>query len=196
KPVKLNARRLREQYLPSSTDQSESFYVRVTVDGKIAGHVFACRWMWGNLIICWITQLVVDKDHRQEGLATSLLRALGKNSDDIYGIMSSHPAACLAAAKAYGRTIEKVDLGFINETASKVLSTSPIPYIRDSKLCGTIFDALDASGMVSGVNTHFFVDHKEPLEALEVVKDQWEWPLGSLPEGHEYLLILAGKEWV
>lgn len=126
--------------------------------------------------------------------------------------MSSHPAACLAAAKAYGSksyrklytaqfshrvgTIEKVDLGFINETASKVLSTSPIPYIRDSKLCGTIFDALDASGMVSGVNTHFFVDHKEPLEALEVVKDQWEWPLGSLPEGHEYLLILAGKEWV
>ncbi|CAI7674256.1 unnamed protein product [Penicillium pancosmium] len=144
KPVKLNARRLREQYLPSSGDDSGSYYVRVTVDRKVAGLAFACRWFWGNLMDCWITQLVIDKDHREEGLATGLLRALGKNTDDIYGIMSSHLAACLNAVKAYGSkshrklhialfsyrggTIEKVDLDFISRNATEVLSTSPIPY--------------------------------------------------------------------
>ncbi|KAJ5975261.1 hypothetical protein N7481_008968 [Penicillium waksmanii] len=92
----------------------------------------------------------------------------------MYGIMSSHPAACLAAAKAYGRTIEKVDLSFISENASEVLSASLVPYIHDSELRGTIFDPHNASGMVSGVDTNFFVDHTEPLEVLGVVKDQWD----------------------
>jgi hypothetical protein len=74
------------------------------------------------------------------------------------------------------------------------MSTSPIPYIRDAELCGTIFDADDTSGIVSGVNTNFFVDHTEPLEALAVVEDEWQWPLGKLPDGHEYLLILPAKQ--
>lgn len=41
--------------------------------------------------------------------------------------------------------------------------------------------------MVSGVYTKIFVDHDEPLEILAVVEEEWERPLGKLPEGHEYL---------
>lgn len=74
------------------------------------------------------------------------------------------------------------------------MSTSPIPYIRKAELCGIIFNADDTSGIVSGVNTHFFVDHTEPLEALAVVEIEWQWPLGKLPDGHEYLLILPAKQ--
>ncbi|KAF9252606.1 hypothetical protein DTO027I6_3049 [Penicillium roqueforti] len=158
KPVKLNVRRLREQYLPTSSDES-----------------------------------VVDRHHRGKGFATSLLRILRTDHDTIYGVMSSHPAACLAAVKAFDRTIEKVDLDFIAKNANETMSTSPVPYIRDAERCGIIFDGKDTTGIVSGVNTKFFVDHEEPLKALAVVEKKWDWPLGKLPEGYEYLLILPAS---
>ena len=47
--------------------------------------------------------------------------------------------------------------------------------------------------MVSSVNTNFFVDHTEPLEALASVKENMDWPLGELTDGHEFLLILEAK---
>lgn len=100
KPVKLGARRLREQYLPDPT--TESYYVRVTVDGNLAGNAFCCRWKYNGQSVCWVTQLVVDRNYRERGLASGLLRALRSEADDIYGIMSSHPLACLAAASSFG----------------------------------------------------------------------------------------------
>jgi hypothetical protein len=99
KPVKLNARRLREQYLPADAD---CVYTRVTVNEELAGNAFACRWKCDGKSICWVTQLVVGQEYRQRGLATGLLRSLRTDTDQIYGIMSSHPAACLAAAASFG----------------------------------------------------------------------------------------------
>ncbi|CAG8413284.1 unnamed protein product [Penicillium salamii] len=166
-PVALSASRLRAQYLPSSAD---TVYAMVTVDGDLAGNAFACRWNSGETRVCWITQLVVSKEHRQGGLAEGLLNCLRQQSDDVYGIMSSHPAACLAAAKAF---FEKISLDLIQQHAREIISTE--------------------SGLVSGVNTRFFVDHVEPLEALEEVKAKWHWPLGELEEGHEFLMILQAR---
>lgn len=74
------------------------------------------------------------------------------------------------------------------------MKVSPIPYIRDAKLCGSLFDPGDSTGLVCGVDTGFFVDHEEPLDALERVKGIWEWPLGDLLDGHEYLLVLPAKQ--
>ncbi|OJD21471.1 hypothetical protein ACJ73_07186 [Blastomyces percursus] len=190
KPVRLSARRLREQYLPNSSVTS---YVRVTVDGILAGNAFACRWKHDGKNICWVTQLVVDRSFRERGLANALLMSIGSDTDDMYGIMSSHPAACMAAASSYGMGIEKVPLGLIEGNAKAVIEASPIPYIRNAKLCGTLFNPEDSTGLICGVNTGFFVDHEEPLEVLETVRQNWQWPLGNLPDGHEYLLILPGK---
>ncbi|KAK2738145.1 hypothetical protein FQN55_000765 [Onygenales sp. PD_40] len=190
KPVRLSARRLREQYLP---DPAVTSYVRVTVDGHLAGNAFACRWKHGGKNICWITQLVVDCDFRERGLASAMLRSIGSDTDDMYGIMSSHPAACMAAASSYGMGIEKVPLDLIKGNARAVMEASPIPYIRDARLCGTLFNPEDSTGLICGVNTGFFVDHEEPLEVLEMVRQNWQWPLGNLPDGHEYLLILPRK---
>lgn len=97
--VKLGKSRLRAQYLP---DNATCSYVRVTVDDRLAGNAFACRWSYEDKIVCWVTQLVVHGDFRERGLATGLLIQLRQDDDAIYGIMSSHPAACLAAAKAFG----------------------------------------------------------------------------------------------
>ena len=100
--MELSARRLRQQYLPNATATVASYYTMVTVDGNLAGNAFACRWKWNGKTVCWVTQLVVHKDCRDNGLASGLLRTLREPTDDIYGIMSSHPTACLAAAKSFG----------------------------------------------------------------------------------------------
>ncbi|OAX84477.1 hypothetical protein ACJ72_01148 [Emergomyces africanus] len=133
KPVKLGARRLREEYLPHPT--SESYYVRVTVDGDLAGNAFYRRWRYNGQGVCWVTQLVVDRKYRERGLASGLLRALRSDADDIFGIMSSHPVACLAAASSFGTGIERVLLDFARENAQAIMKTSPIPYIRDARHC-------------------------------------------------------------
>ncbi|KAL2359841.1 hypothetical protein RJZ56_007310 [Blastomyces dermatitidis] len=190
KPVKLSASRLRKQYLP---DTATTTYVKVTVNENLAGNAFACRWKHSGKNICWITQLVVDRNYRERGLASALLRLIRLDTDDMYGIMSSHPAACMAAASSYGMGIEKVSLSLIKGNAKAIMETSPIPYIKDARLCGTLFDPEDSTGLICGVNTGFFVDHEEPLEILEMVRQSWQWPLGDLPDGHEYLLILSGR---
>ena len=69
------------------------------------------------------------------------------------------------------------------------MKSSPIPYVRDAKLCGKLFgDA--SSGLVAGIDSRFFVDHAEPMQALKEIKQHWDWPLGDLPEGCEYLLVM------
>lgn len=73
------------------------------------------------------------------------------------------------------------------------MEASPISYIRDSALRGSLFDNEDSTGLVSGVDTKFFVDHGEPLEVLNEVRGLWDWPLGELLDGHEYLLIIQGR---
>ena len=97
----MSSRLLRLQCIPTGGGSS---YVRVTIDDELAGNAFACRWQQGDKTICWITQLVLDRHYRERGIAGLLLKTLVEDTDDMYGIMSSHPAACLAAMKAFGST--------------------------------------------------------------------------------------------
>ena len=99
KPVTLSSRRLREQYVPGAAD---ILYTRVLVDGELVGNAFACRWIHNSKSVCWITQLVVAWGFRERGLASGLLRSFRTGAEQIYGIMSSHPVACLAAARCFG----------------------------------------------------------------------------------------------
>ncbi len=95
----MNASRLREQSLPEGSD---SIYTRAIIDGVLVGHTFACRWKYQDRNVLWITQLVVRSYFRQRRIATSLLLNCVGENDDVFGIMSSHPAACKALAKALG----------------------------------------------------------------------------------------------
>jgi hypothetical protein len=97
--VRMSAARLRAQYLPPG---SNNMYVMVTIDGVLAGNAFACRWEYAGGQVCWITQLVVHSAYRERRLATTLLLSLIDNEDDAFGVISSHPAACKALAKAVG----------------------------------------------------------------------------------------------
>ena len=68
---------------------------------------------------------------------------------------------CMVATSALGKGIEKVCLEFIRENAEEVIRASPILYVREAKLHESIFKLGDLSGLVCGVNTQFFIDHRE-----------------------------------
>ncbi|KAF2841088.1 hypothetical protein M501DRAFT_1002195 [Patellaria atrata CBS 101060] len=187
--VRLSKERLRNEYLPSGI----SSYVRVSVNGHLAGNAFSCRWSVDGRTICWITQLVVHRAYRERGLAVGLLNETRLDGNDIYGLMSSHPAACLAALKAFGHSFNTVSLEFMKKYAESIMKVSPVTYVRDAKLRGSLFDSKDTNGLVSSVDTGFFVDHEEPLEALALVRESMEWPLGELLDGHEFILILQAR---
>ncbi|KAI1754175.1 hypothetical protein F4782DRAFT_45539 [Xylaria castorea] len=189
RPVRLSKERLRNEYLSSEI----SSYVRVTVNGHLAGNAFACRWSFGGRIVCWTTQLVVHHDYRERGLATGLLGEIRLDRDDIYGVMSSHPAALLAASRAYKRPIDTASLEFVKDNPQSIVKASPVDYVRNAKLRGRLFDPEDTSGLVASVDTGYFVDHEEPLEALARVRESMDWPVGELLEGHEFILILQAS---
>lgn len=87
-------------------------------------------------------------------------------------------------------SINTVRLDFIKEYAEEIMKASPIRYVKGAKLCGRLFNPEDSSGLVSSVDTGFWVDHTEPLEALGWARDTVDWPLGELHDGHEFLLVL------
>ncbi|KAJ6441186.1 ankyrin repeat-containing domain-containingprotein [Purpureocillium lavendulum] len=186
KPVTMTAHRLRDEFLPAGAAAS---YTRVKVDGQAAGHALACRWKHGGQTVCWITQLVVGTRFRTHGLARGLLTTLREHGDDVYGLASSNPVECLAAASSFGSHIQLLSLDYIKQNAAAVMKASPIPYVRDAKLCGSLFGK-DMGGCVSAIDSQFFIDHTEPLQALKDIKQHWEWPLGDLPEGCEYLVVM------
>ncbi|PNH32901.1 hypothetical protein VD0002_g4337 [Verticillium dahliae] len=81
--------------------------------------------------------------------ATTLLLHLIDPEDDALGIMSSHPAACKALAKAVGDIrFADVVLDFAQAHAAGVLAASPIEYIQAAKLRGSLFDSRDTGGMI------------------------------------------------
>src|SRR5437016_5793346 len=81
----------------------------------------------------------------------------------------------------------------MKENAESIMKASPVGYVRDSKLRGKLFNPDDTSGLVSSVDTGFYVDHEEPLEALAWVRESMEWPLGELMDGHEFILIIQAR---
>ncbi|KAL9043761.1 MAG: hypothetical protein Q9214_003060, partial [Letrouitia sp. 1 TL-2023] len=183
--VRLSKDRLRAQCLPDNVICS---YVKVTIEDNLAGNAFACRWRYKeDQIVCWVTQLVVHRNYREHGLATSLLNQIRQNDDAIYGIMSSHPAACLAAAKAFGSGINNVASGFIRDNAEAIMKGSPISYVKDAELRGSLFDSTDTSGAVSSVDTSFFVDHTEPLKALDWASRSLDTFIAFTPLGRRAL---------
>jgi hypothetical protein len=109
--------------------------------------------------------------------------------DDYYGVLSSHPFTICAVSRAFGCGVERVDLPTIKAEAKMVTRSSPIRYVREASLHGSLLEPA-RGGAVSCSDTGFYVDHAEPLEALEALHMKGtSWPLGKLPEGHEYLLV-------
>lgn len=106
------------------------------------------------------------------------------------GILSSHPFSISAVARVFGDGIEDIDLDVMRLEAKDIMASCPVTYVRDANLRGALFEDVTINETISCADTQFWVDHGEPNEALSVIKDKGiNWPLGFLPEGHEYLLL-------
>ncbi|KAF7377736.1 hypothetical protein MSAN_00196600 [Mycena sanguinolenta] len=190
--VKMSPSKLKEQCF---SDPEHSMLALCTVDNVIVGHAFATVWNYNGSDICWITQLVVSPDYRRRGIATTLLHMLpgpGFNCA-VFGLASSHPAACLALFKRAYANARKLDLNFIKEHGQKIIDTTNVSYLKGTQLRGTLFEGAAPAGAVSCVFTDFHVDHSEPLRARKSWEDRHDliWPLGALPAGHEFFCIAA-----
>lgn len=82
-------------------------------------------------------------------------------------------------------------VGFIRDNAEAIMKASPIRYVKDAELRGSLFDREDTSGVISSEYIIFFVDHTEPLEALAWVREGLDWSLGEWLDGYKFLIIIA-----
>ncbi|KAI0740145.1 hypothetical protein C8Q76DRAFT_665870 [Earliella scabrosa] len=192
--VRLSPKMLRAQGV---ADFANGVLAMCYANDILVGHAFARVWQFNNDTesICWVTQLVVSSDYREQGIATMLIRMLpgpGLSCSAI-GLVSSHPAACLALANSANVKMPQLDVAYIKEHARQILESTPIAYLRGARLHGSLFEgAGTTSGVVSSADTGFFVDHTEPMEALR----RWRanhsvvWPLGELQEGHEFFIVV------
>ncbi|KAF2455831.1 hypothetical protein BDY21DRAFT_348818 [Lineolata rhizophorae] len=190
--VSMSAAKLRRECLPEKHEH-RCGYSRIVVDGQLVANAFACYWDCAAGRICWVTQLVVRPEFRSRRFATRLLGAFLEEQVWAYGIMSSHAHACMAAVNAFGRKVDSVRLSDIRDHAELILAASPIGYLKSARLHGSLFNAGVVDGSVSSADTHFFVDHAEPRQALEGVKGRLaplEWPFGELMECHEFVVIV------
>ncbi|KAF9532691.1 hypothetical protein CPB83DRAFT_807156 [Crepidotus variabilis] len=141
----------------------------------------------------WVTQLVVDLGMRRKYIATQLIQMFKSHPlfDGVtaVGLVSTHPAACDALSKYVCQKIYSIDLNFCKEYAKSIVQSSPVNYVRTMKLRGSLFQDNVSSNAACCGFTDFYVDHAEPLQALTGYKNSGNWPLGELPEGHEFLTI-------
>jgi hypothetical protein len=86
--------------------------------------------------------------------------------------------------------VDEVDLKFIQDNAKSILAATTVLYIKTAVPRRILFQNEPEAGVISSVYTAFFVDHDEPLRALEVFKLREEWCMGELLDGHEFLLLL------
>lgn len=89
--------------------------------------------------------------------------------------------------------VNEVRLDFIRDNAEAIMNASPVKYIRDSKVHGSLFNSKVTDGTVSCVDTQFFADHTEALEALQSVQEDDDWLLGELLDGHEFLFLVEAR---
>lgn len=61
------------------------------------------------------------------------------------------------------------------------------------RLEGSLFNPKNTSGANSSIYTNFFVDHTEPLAALEWVREGLDWPLGGFLDGYEFLFMTENR---
>ena len=185
--IQMSPTNLVRQILPLN---GENKYVRVTRDGELVGNVFGTRWIFRGKMIMWVTQLCVKSGYRCQGIAKTMLEALREHHCVAIGVLSSHAHAILAVAHVYGSSPADIDLGMTRDYGREIMDSCPVPYVRNATIHGKLFGEV-GDGSVSCADTHFWVDHEEPLKAVDAVRRKGTaWPFGELPDGHEFLIVI------
>lgn len=152
-----------------------------TSEGKIVGYAIAfSKDEIGYGIVTWVTQLVVHKDYRQQGIAKNLLFSIwGLSNHFAWGIVSANPYAIRALEKATRRRAVPMRIKK-NATKLRNIGRKYIPFINEE----TKFDVTEEK---SQVDTQFFVDHGDTKQKIiNVTSEDIPWTLGSIHDGWEW----------
>jgi len=96
----------------------------------------------------------------------------------------------LAEVICQGASFNEIDTEYCRLNGKKILARTPVDYLQNLQFRGSLFEENCTTGAVSSVDTSFYVDHAEPLEALKTYQERGNCALGELLEGHEFLIIL------
>ena len=94
---------------------------------------------------------------------------------------------------AVGTSPRDIDQAFITTHAAPALACANVNYIKGATLRGRLHQPVvstEDDTVVSLIDTQYPIDHAEPNEALAEYRKLDNWPLGSLLEGHEFLLLV------
>lgn len=174
--VRLSADRLREWLQGSGS----GIYL-ARVDGNLVGYAIAVQTKvqkYGN--VAWVTQLVVHTDHRDRGIAKTLLYTIwGFSSFFAWGIVTASPYAVRALEKATRRRSSPARIAR-NYRKLHSVGEEHVPYIHEET-------RVLVGGRESRVFTQFYVDHSDiPVMIEAVTSPSTPWLMGELEEGWEW----------
>ena len=152
-----------------------------TCEEKIVGYAIAfSKNEIGYGIVTWVTQLVVHKDYRQQGIAKNILFSIwGFSNHFAWGIVSANPYAIRALEKATRRRAVPMRIKK-NATKLRNIGRKHVPFIDEE----TEFDITEEK---SQVDTKFFVDHGDTVQKIiNVTSEDIPWMLGNIRDGWEW----------
>ena len=114
-----------------------------------------------------------------------------------FGILSHHPAAIVAAYRAFGNGFNNWDYSKIMQDVQDIISKSPVRYVQESQPRGWFLDKDECkhhehTGFY--LYTDHWVDHSDSRIALGRLKKRITWNLGFLPEGCEFVAVIKSGE--
>lgn len=133
----------------------------------------------------WVLQLVVADGYRKYGIGSQLLHSIwGFSNDFAWGLATANPCTIKALESATFRRCDplyiKDNLKYIKRLADEIHFVDTEEYIVDER-----------NG--SFVNTEFFVDNAEYVDAYKQIPD---WKLGKLEPGYEWLAFTFREQHV
>ena len=178
KQVYLSPEKLKEWL---NNEMSEIWTVRNKNNNELVGYAIALKGETGSKeSVIWVTQFVIHKDYRNQGIGKSLLfRVWGFSSFFAWGLLTSNPYAIRALEKMTRRRCEPL---CIKKNAQQLLNFGfkNIHYINDKMI-------KEISNETSKIDTRFFVDHSEIENKLKnITSTEKPWLLGELEEGWEW----------
>lgn len=175
--IKMGPRYYEENYC------KENFYVALARHhGSLVGQAFYIRKNYAEYgTMTWVLQLVVNREYRKQGIASTLLRSIWGFSDDFaWGLATANPC-----------TVKTLESATFRKCRPLVIKKN----LRAVRMIGndTTFvkaDAYSVTNQSSQVNTHFYVDNSE----YEIDNTSCDKYLGKLKPGYEWLAFTFQKQ--
>jgi len=178
KNVSMNVTKIKENCI---FDLKSCGVVIAELDNVLIGHAFYHKYLDPILgKVAWITQLVVNSNVRNKGIAKNLINILVDPDTNVCGMVTSHPYAIRSLEKGTGY---KVIPFVISAIVPLIINNLKIPYINNS-----LYHCHNNRGCL--LNTKFYVDHTDILKIIEEQKEIGNWLLEDLPDGYEYIVLI------